>query len=85
MHQFSILPKFGKRFEVICDASMVGGECIYVSGEQRAVVGEQKIDYSIVIFVEKEPLKPWKSEKLGCKFSSNLTKKIPKPWNILPK
>ena len=29
------------------------------------MVGEQKIDYSIVIFVEKESLKSWKSEKLA--------------------
>ena len=33
-----------------------GGEYIYVSREQRAMVGEQKIDYLVVTFVEKEPL-----------------------------
>ena len=49
------------------------------SEERRAVVGERKIDYSVVIFVEKESLKPWKSGKLGSKFSFNLTKKTPKP------
>ena len=49
-----------------------------MSGERRVVVGERKIDYLIVIFVEKESLKLWKSEKLGSKFSSNLTKNIPK-------
>ena len=52
------------------------------SGEQRAVVGERKIDYSVVIFLEKEPLKPWKSGRLGSKFSLKLTKKTPKLWNI---
>ena len=62
-----------------------GGEYIYVSVEWRAVVGERKIDYSVVIFLEKEPLKPWKSRRLGSKFSLKLTKNIPKPWNIPPK
>ena len=52
------------------------------SGERRAVVGEWKIDYSVVIFLEKEPLKPWKSRRLGSKFSFKLTKKTPKPWNM---
>ena len=52
------------------------------SGERRAVVGERKIDYSVVIFLEKEPLKPWKSGRLGSKFSLKLTKKTPKPWNM---
>ena len=52
------------------------------SGERRAVVGERKIGYSVVIFLEKEPLKPWKSGRLGSKFSLKLTKKTPKPWNI---
>ena len=52
------------------------------SGEQRAVVGERKIDYSVVIFLEKEPLKPWKLGRLGSKFSLKLTKKTPKPWNM---
>ena len=50
--------------------------------ERRAVVGERKIGYSVVIFLEKEPLKPWKSGRLGSKFSLKLTKKTPKPWNI---
>ena len=65
------------------------GEYIYESverrvesGERRAVVGERKIDYSVVIFLEKEPLKPWKSGRLGSKFSLKLTKKTPKPWNM---
>ena len=49
------------------------------SGERRAMVGEWKIDYSVVIFLEKEPLKPWKSGRLGSKFSLKLTKKTPKP------
>ena len=48
------------------------------SGERRAVVGERKIDYSVVIFLEKEPLKPWKSGRLGSRLSLKLTKKIPK-------
>ena len=52
------------------------------SGERRVVVGERKIDYSVVIFLEKEPLKQWKSGRLGSKFSLKLTKKIPKPWNM---
>ena len=52
------------------------------SGERRVVVGEQKIDYSVVIFLEKKPLKPWKSRRLGSKFSLKLTKKTPKPWNM---
>ena len=52
------------------------------SGERRAVVGERKIGYSVVIFLEKEPLKPWKLGRLGSKFSLKLTKKTPKPWNI---
>ena len=46
------------------------------------MVGERKIDYSVVIFVEKEPLNPWKSGKLGSKISFKLKKKTPKPWNI---
>ena len=58
------------------------GEYIYVSGERRAVVGERKIGYSVVTFLEKEPLKPWKSRRLGSKFSLKLAKKTPKPWNI---
>ena len=52
------------------------------SGERRAVVGERKIGYSVVTFLEKEPLKPWKSRRLGSKFSLELAKKTPKPWNI---
>ena len=52
------------------------------SGGWRAVVGERKIDYSVVIFLEKEPLKLWKSGRLGSKFSLKLTKKIPKLWNM---
>ena len=52
------------------------------SGERRAVVGERKIGYSVVTFLEKEPLKPWKSRRLGSKFSLKLAKKTPKPWNI---
>ena len=52
------------------------------SGERRAVVGERKIGYSIVTFLEKEPLKPWKSRRLESKFSLKLAKKTPKPWNI---
>ena len=52
------------------------------SGERRVVVGERKIDYSVVIFLEKEALKPWKSRRLGSKFSLKLTKKTPKPWNM---
>ena len=57
-------------------------EYIYVSVEWRAVVGERKIGYSVVTFLEKEPLKPWKSRRLGSKFSLKLAKKTPKPWNI---
>ena len=52
------------------------------SVERRAVVGERKIDYLVVIFLEKEPLKPWKLGRLGSKFSLKLTKKTPKPWNM---
>ena len=52
------------------------------SGERRAVVGERKIDYLVVIFLEKEPLKPWKSGRLASKFRLKLTKKTPKPWNM---
>ena len=52
------------------------------SGERRAVVGERKIDYLVVIFLEKEPLKPWKSGRLESKFSLKLIKKTPKPWNM---
>ena len=52
------------------------------SGGWRAERGERKIDYSVVIFLEKEPLKPWKSGRLGSKFSLKLTKKTSKPWNM---
>ena len=55
------------------------------SGERRVVVGEWKIGYLVVTFLEKEPLKPWKSRRLGSKFSLKLTKKTPKPWNISSK
>ena len=57
-------------------------ECRVESGQRRAMVGERKIDYSVVIFLEKEPLQPWKSGRLGSKFSLKLTKKTPKPWNM---
>ena len=52
------------------------------SRERRVVVGERKIGYLVVIFLEKEPLKPWKLGRLGSKFSLKLIKKTPKPWNI---
>ena len=52
------------------------------SGERKAVIGERKIDYSVVIILEKEALKPWKLGRLGSKFSLKLTKKIPKLWNM---
>ena len=52
------------------------------SGEWRAVVGERKIGYLVVTSLEKEPLKPWKSRRVGSKFSLKLAKKTPKPWNI---
>ena len=42
------------------------------------MVGERKIDYSVVIFLEKEPLKSWKSGRLGSKFSLKLNKEDPK-------
>ena len=57
-------------------------ECRVESEERRAGVGEWKIDYSVVIFLEKEPLKSWKSGRLESKFSLKLTKKTPKPWNM---
>ena len=69
-------------YDVPLKVWFLSGEYIYVSAEWRAESGERKIDYSVVIFLEKEPLKPWKLGRLGSKFSLKLTKKTPKPWNM---
>ena len=59
MHERQCRNIFGAKREIhLCERRVESGGWRVESGERRAVVGERKIDYSVVIFLEKEPLKP---------------------------
>ena len=58
-------------------------EYIYVSVERRVESGERKIDYSVVIFLEKEPLKRGNQEDWDLNLAYNKQRR-PQSRGICP-